>query len=805
MSGLVLGSSVPSREAVRRAAVDHHLGDIFDAYETFCAYHHHENTWRALATQLALYLDSQYFSKPGVQTSLPFQLGISFASYLDQLETTQVLHLSSDAVIAILQTNKVLLPSQHLEMHGRSSYLDVAQWDGLHFPEAQALSRLYLQQLPHADLHLLIDGIKQELYVRCINLQWAKGEDSPVSNSFPEILLYLDLDLSPTHRSLLEDRAGYLGWDPPASLFGRVALRASGLWSAPRIESTTSDERFAFKIGTRIAVINNTAHWERTHIQLRSLSHSFDRPNMLFWSSQEAMFHVRRPSPSSTRMIARISGLSPIGDNVRSNPLSGPGLSPIREDVRSNPLPEGRSEHKNERVALYDASNVCRASIDTSRSATRDSKRSSFSDYRSFATALTHLTGSSSRLSLFSTQTRPSVASGGTGDKRWSVQTFLSAPTPDLTTEATVKANAWSETLKERDIIPDPELENWSQGRGQHVQYQTDERDLIPLTLESLLGHGLTARVESVRCKRVRLARKVIRCNRRTKLKFDDALQEVLHLYRAQHSHIVRLVGTYVIDDELVILTYPCAEWNLEQFMLTASTAPDARDRSKVLWKFFTCLAKALEFIHSVPIKHMDIKPLNILVRDIRHSSVNESDLYKIYLTDFGSSKFYPSVEDAETDGMRPVTLRYAAQEVVLHETHGLSADIFSMGCVFTEMLAAVLDAPGIINTPRGVTQPYREQLFQARAGMDGVPRPYHAKVAEVRTWLKNLALVSDDFDAIRHWALLMLDTNPAKRPTAHEIAEDPRLPFACLSCTLRPGAEQFEAGPRLMVSTVAT
>jgi hypothetical protein len=83
----------------------------------------------------------------------------------------------------------------------------------------------------------------------------------------------------------------------------------------------------------------------------------------------------------------------------------------------------------------------------------------------------------------------------------------------------------WSSTLRQRDVVPDPELENWSSGQGQHAEYLPKERDLIPLIVENMLGQTSSALVESVRCMRVRLVRKLVRCNKRTQLNRDDALQ----------------------------------------------------------------------------------------------------------------------------------------------------------------------------------------------------------------------------------------------------------------------------------------
>ncbi|KAF1962404.1 kinase-like protein, partial [Byssothecium circinans] len=224
---------------------------------------------------------------------------------------------------------------------------------------------------------------------------------------------------------------------------------------------------------------------------------------------------------------------------------------------------------------------------------------------------------------------------------------------------------------------------NWSD-RGQHVEFE--DRADVPLQLEKVLGRTRNALVESVRCKRVRLVRKTMRCTKWSGLKREDALREVQHLYRLQHSHIVRLVGTYVIGAELSILTYPCAEWNLEQFMELTRTMDDSAGQSASLRRFFTCLAKVLDFMHSYPLKHMDIKPQNLLVRDVRNSNVHDTNPYKIYFTDFGISRSYESIEQCETETPTSFTRTYAALEVVLQEARDLSADIFSLGCVFVEM-----------------------------------------------------------------------------------------------------------------------
>ncbi|KAH7130076.1 kinase-like domain-containing protein, partial [Dendryphion nanum] len=310
---------------------------------------------------------------------------------------------------------------------------------------------------------------------------------------------------------------------------------------------------------------------------------------------------------------------------------------------------------------------------------------------------------------------------------------------------------------------------NWS-GRGQHVEYAVSERDDIPLQKELTLGRTRTALVESVRCRRVRIVRKTMRCTKWTRLKREDVVREVQHLYRVQHSHIVRLVGTYAIGSDVAILTYPCAEWNLEDFMRTAPIAEDVEARSKSLLQFFTCLSKVLDFMHSFPLKHMDIKPQNLLVRDIRHSSINESDPFKIYFTDFGISRSYPSVEECETETPISFTRAYAAMEVVLQESRGLPADIFSLGCVYAEMIATILDCSNkACLDPTQLS--HREMLESTRRTTELGVRPYHSAIEEVRQWLAGLSIVEQpELKAVAGWTQQMLDPIPEKRPTARQV-----------------------------------
>lgn len=222
--------------------------------------------------------------------------------------------------------------------------------------------------------------------------------------------------------------------------------------------------------------------------------------------------------------------------------------------------------------------------------------------------------------------------------------------------------------------------------------------------MQDVIGSTASATVQSVRCRRIQLARKTILCSRH--FTQEQAIQEVAHLKRLEHSHIVRVIGTYVLGKKLSILLYPLAEYNLETFCeaMEESVSPDDLDEMVLsCMGFFSCLTFTIEYIHSMLTKHMDIKPSNILVRDERYKMPADTPwkAYTVYVADFGIARSYEQLQATETDGPTSFTPKYAAPEVVLQDKRGLSADIFSLGCVFLELMAALSskNCPDLLDT----------------------------------------------------------------------------------------------------------
>ena len=322
------------------------------------------------------------------------------------------------------------------------------------------------------------------------------------------------------------------------------------------------------------------------------------------------------------------------------------------------------------------------------------------------------------------------------------------------------------------------------------------------LQLEDLLGSTPGAIVESVKCKRILLARKTVRCNRHfTK---EMAIQEVKHLEELQHTHMIQLIGTYIMGTDLAILLYPVAEFNLDTFMqslldrpirdcigemyisLTTADKEETRLRSKALVGSFRCLANAVKYIHSKIIKHMDIKPQNILVRDVRRSNFPHTSAYKVYIADFGIARSYESVERSETAGPTLCTRKYAAPEVVDRDKRGLPADIFSLGCVFAEMLSVL--APW---DPEN----QRQRLDSIRAANKYNDSSYQANIAAVQAWLGGLSADESLYFPVELLCPVvsaMINSNPSDRPSAENLAASFGASERCCTDTTDP--EPLEA-----------
>ena len=180
------------------------------------------------------------------------------------------------------------------------------------------------------------------------------------------------------------------------------------------------------------------------------------------------------------------------------------------------------------------------------------------------------------------------------------------------------------------------------------------------------------------------LVTRTVRHQRRQRNIFGNELRSLRSL--GTHAHIVSVFATYTLKEELGLILQPVAETDLAETLLTYVEAKQNSDTlhlkpiTSVLERAFGCLVDGLAFIHQKNIRHKDIKPENILV----HDGV-------VVYTDFGSSYLAGPLEGSSTTGPPGgVTWRYCAPEVGGTSPRNSKSDVYSLGCVFIEILFAL-------------------------------------------------------------------------------------------------------------------
>jgi serine/threonine protein kinase len=320
--------------------------------------------------------------------------------------------------------------------------------------------------------------------------------------------------------------------------------------------------------------------------------------------------------------------------------------------------------------------------------------------------------------------------------------------------------------LQEHGLIVPPDKQLYWSDEGQHPEFFKGED--IPLDHIRSIFRSHKVTIDEVRCKRIRLARKTMVCNR--KLTLASAIQEIQHLHRLNHSHITQLVGSYVLGRKFAILLYPVADMPLSEFL--DNTAHPTKSLVSEVWRnqlslirFFGCLASALHHIHSRYMRHMDIKPANILVR----APTAQCRYHAVYIADFGISRSFLTDDSSQTAGFTPRTPRYCSPEVFNQNPKGRSSDIFSMGCVFAEMLTVLVGSD-------------LDSMACFLKDDDAEDGPYHANLPRLYSWLDQLRTENDIDLSIKVGEVKkMLDENPGKRLESADLVRT-FIPNICCS-----------------------
>jgi len=245
--------------------------------------------------------------------------------------------------------------------------------------------------------------------------------------------------------------------------------------------------------------------------------------------------------------------------------------------------------------------------------------------------------------------------------------------------------------------------------RWDTIKDQPSEKIEEALSVVGMLGHGSLGLVDQVKIGTSDTSfvrKRILLPTFRRKQLLSIAKQESKVVEDLVHTHIIHVLGTYEHTPKsgmssFSILMFPVGDRDLSQFLLelgetlekmVPGTGYDDETSQYRAWlrRWFLCLISGLSYIHSKGIRHQDIKPSNIIHRG-----------EYILFTDFSSSGRFQPGSTTSTESPSRASDMYSAPEVLdrldendQYKRHGTGSDIFSLGCVFAEMLSVLCCYP---------------------------------------------------------------------------------------------------------------
>ncbi|XP_065053397.1 cyclin-dependent kinase 2-like [Rhopilema esculentum] len=176
------------------------------------------------------------------------------------------------------------------------------------------------------------------------------------------------------------------------------------------------------------------------------------------------------------------------------------------------------------------------------------------------------------------------------------------------------------------------------------------------------------------------VALKKIRLDSETDGVPSTAIREIALLKEVSHPNIVRLLDV-IYSDKKLYLVFEYLSQDLKKYM---DTAPAGSLEPKLVKSYLYQLLSGIAYCHAHRILHRDLKPQNLLI-DVQGN---------IKLADFGLARTFGVPVRTYTHEV--VTLWYRSPEILLGcKFYSCSVDIWSIGCIFAEMVTRKALFPG--------------------------------------------------------------------------------------------------------------
>lgn len=221
----------------------------------------------------------------------------------------------------------------------------------------------------------------------------------------------------------------------------------------------------------------------------------------------------------------------------------------------------------------------------------------------------------------------------------------------------------------------------------------------------------------------------------------EEVKKEVAIMQKLRHMHITTVLFHAKFGETYSIFMTPVADCDLQVFLKRCAEEKFPTRKTKHMNRWFGCLMDALAYAHKCKIKHQDIKPGNILIKENTP-----------YLSDFGLAKDFALLDESASRSEKiDGSVMYRAPEVEPLKERGRKADVFSLGCVFSEMFT--------------VTQ---EKSVDDYCNARGSPI-YKWCLPSVKTWLERFESNSKLDDLLKDEILEMMQEKADDRPTSLE------------------------------------
>ena len=214
----------------------------------------------------------------------------------------------------------------------------------------------------------------------------------------------------------------------------------------------------------------------------------------------------------------------------------------------------------------------------------------------------------------------------------------------------------------------------------------------------------------------------------------EEIEKEFRIMEKLTHTHIITVMFWLRSETVCSIIMKPACDMDLRCYLERCIYNDYPADDLRQMLPWFGCLLEALAFAHRLNVTHKDIKPSNILIKD-NH----------VYLADFGMAKD-DIVTELDENGSYSVwgASVYRAPEIMPNhpQTRGPNADVFSLGCVFSEMLTVCgrrslkeFQESRCISNNEGGTVAFRSSLPQVTQWLDALRGHSVDNVADILIW----------------------------------------------------------------------